>query len=547
LCYQVFQYYYTMHSNLRLFTKCSNTQIPYLQQQLTRFLRPVLSLLLLLSAGEMLKASTACTEIAAESKQIATYIRESRYQQAVQTFSQLQQGSLLAQCEDPAVLSDLYVSAATAFTLVVARDSAIKYLERSLQLSTKGNLPDIRRRASVTYAMLLNQLGSYERALILYREVYREESRTAPRNYQRKSVNSFNLGLTFQNLNQADSADYYLQQALLYADKAGFDPIKPNIFGLLAEQHIRQADLAGAMRYARQALQASKKNNNSEQVLQGWLLQADVHIAANNLPEALSCLRQAERLTNDNTYTLLRAKIYKSRYQIMLGKGDSLLAVRDLLRYQQIRDTLELRNRKAQTESLSNMLQIAEEKYQLERRFNKIQRTQLIQRYSLALLVAIILIILILFRLYYIDVRTKSLLFKINLSRKKEQELGTQRHEGIFYQAVELVEKDKLFLDPDFSITQLARLLGTNEKYLSNAINEGTGDNFKAFINQYRINSIKQRIEDAIVSDNPITRFSAIGEECGFKNESTFYRVFKEETGMAPKEYANMMKKHLHP
>ena len=231
----------------------------------------------------------------------------------------------------------------------------------------------------------------------------------------------------------------------------------------------------------------------------------------------------------------------------MLGRGDSLLAVSDLLRYQQIRDTLELRNRKAQTESLSNMLQIAEEKYQLERRLNKIERTQLIQRYSLALLVAVIVIILILFRLYYIDVRTKSLLFKISLTRKNQQQLGTQRHEEIFYQAVAIVEKDNLYLDPDFSITQLARLLGTNEKYLSNAIKEGSGDNFKAFINQYRINSIKQRIEDAIASGNPITRFSAIGEECGFKNESTFYRVFKEETGMAPKEYANMMKKHLHP
>jgi YesN/AraC family two-component response regulator len=102
-----------------------------------------------------------------------------------------------------------------------------------------------------------------------------------------------------------------------------------------------------------------------------------------------------------------------------------------------------------------------------------------------------------------------------------------------------------LYLDPDVSIAQLARMLGTNEKYLSNAIKTGSGDNFKAFINQYRISSIKQRIEEAILSGDSLTRFSMIGEECGFKNESTFYRVFKEETGMAPKEYATMLKKHL--
>lgn len=508
--------------------------------------RALLVVVWLLAWGQQLRAAgQPCGAVEKVTRSMIEDVQAARYPEALQAYSQLQRGKQLAACEDSAPLANLYMTVATAFTMNVVRDSAIKYLELSLQLSTTHNLPDIKFRASTTYAMLLNQLGDYTRALALFREVYKGQKQLAPKDFRRRSINTFNLGLTFQNLQQPDSALFYLKQSLAYAEKAGFEPIKPNILGILAEHYLQQKDMKQATYYADAAVRASKQNNNREQVVQGWLLQADLQLAGQQQRAALASIDQAGRLMDNNSFSLLHAQVHKKRYQLLLNMRDSLSALRDLLQYQQIRDSLDVRNRNAQRESLSNMLKIAEEKYALEKRLIQTERTQLVQRYSLALLLAVVLVILVLFRLYYVNVRNKSMLFKINLSKKNQQQVVNHKHEDIFYQAVELVEKEKLYIDPDFSIAQLSRLLGTNEKYLSNAIKTGSGDNFKAFVNQYRISSIKQRIEDAILSGDPITRFSAIGEEFGFKNESTFYRVFKEETGMAPKEYALMLKKHL--
>ncbi len=503
------------------------------------------TLMLSLLSWQQARANSSCDAIEKAALQIKEEVQSARYYEALQRYGKLQRGGQLQACEDPAPLANLYITVATAFTISVVRDSAIKYLELSLQLSTTNNLPDIKNRASTTYAMLLNQLGAYERALALFREVYQEQIKLNPDDFRRKAINTFNIGLTFQNLRQPDSALVYLQQSLSFADKAGFAPIKPNIFGILSAHYLETGDFKQAQRYADAALSASQQNNNREQIVQGWLLQADLLIAQQQRTAALASIDKAKKLMAGDHFSLLHAQLYKKRYQLLFAMRDSLSGLRDLLEYQQIKDSLDIRNRDAQRESLSNMLQIAEEKYALEKRLVQTERARLIQRYSLALLLAVVMVILVLFRLYYVNVRNKSLLFKINLNKKNQQQIANHKHEDIFYQAVDLVEKEKLYLDPDVSIAQLARMLGTNEKYLSNAIKTGSGDNFKAFINQYRISSIKQRIEEAILSGDPLTRFSMIGEECGFKNESTFYRVFKEETGMAPKEYAMMLKQHL--
>jgi AraC-like DNA-binding protein len=501
--------------------------------------------MLCLFSCQQLHANSSCDTIEKTTLQMIEEVHSARYYEALKRYAKLQQGGQLQRCEDPAPLGNLYLTVATAFTMSVVRDSAIKYLELSLQLSTTNNLPDIKYRASSTYAMLLNQLGAYERALALFREVYRGQNQLTPKDFRRKAINTFNIGLTFQNLRQPDSALVYLQQSLSFADKADFAPIKPNIFGLLSTHYLQAGDFEQAKRYVDAALGTSQQKNNREQMVQGWLLQADLLTAQQQRSAALASIDKAKQLMKGDHFSLLHAQIYKKRYQLLFAMRDSLSGLRDLLKYQQIRDTLDIRNRDAQRESLSNMLQIAEEKYALEKRLVQTERARLIQRYSLALLLAVVVVILVLFRLYYVNVRNKSLLFKINLNKRNQQQLANHKHEDIFYQAVDLVEKEKLYLDPDMSIAQLARMLGTNEKYLSNAIKTGSGDNFKAFINRYRISSIKQRIEDAILSGDPLTRFSMIGEECGFKNESTFYRVFKEETGMAPKEYAMMLKQHL--
>lgn len=97
-----------------------------------------------------------------------------------------------------------------------------------------------------------------------------------------------------------------------------------------------------------------------------------------------------------------------------------------------------------------------------------------------------------------------------------------------------MLEIEELYLDPSLSLKTLADKLETNTKYLSQVVNHCSGHNFQQFINTYRIEHVKYRLNEG--AQEYLTLFG-VAQQCGFKNKSTFYKVFKDITGLTPKEY----------
>lgn len=94
----------------------------------------------------------------------------------------------------------------------------------------------------------------------------------------------------------------------------------------------------------------------------------------------------------------------------------------------------------------------------------------------------------------------------------------------------------KPYLDADLSLPQLALMLQIPAHHLSRVINEIFGLNFFDFINRYRIEEVKAKI------DNPqFNNLSLLGIafESGFNTKSAFNRVFKKMTGLTPSQYKN--------
>jgi PAS domain S-box-containing protein len=104
----------------------------------------------------------------------------------------------------------------------------------------------------------------------------------------------------------------------------------------------------------------------------------------------------------------------------------------------------------------------------------------------------------------------------------------------LYFKLKDLLQKEKLYLDPNLSLKDVADRLATNTKYLSQVVNNHSGKNFQHFINNYRVAEAKKQIMDA--NNNNLTLYG-IALECGFKNKSTFYKVFKEITGQTPREF----------
>ncbi|MEW6983470.1 helix-turn-helix domain-containing protein [Colwelliaceae bacterium 6471] len=93
------------------------------------------------------------------------------------------------------------------------------------------------------------------------------------------------------------------------------------------------------------------------------------------------------------------------------------------------------------------------------------------------------------------------------------------------------MELEQLHLDPSLSLHKLARHVAIPPNYISQTLNETMGTNFFDFVNKWRIETAKPKIianEDTVLN---------IAMEVGFNARSSFYKVFKKETGKTPTEF----------
>jgi YesN/AraC family two-component response regulator len=107
----------------------------------------------------------------------------------------------------------------------------------------------------------------------------------------------------------------------------------------------------------------------------------------------------------------------------------------------------------------------------------------------------------------------------------------------LFRELRDVFDKQKLFLDPELNLKTVTKILGTNQKYLYQAISENSDNNFRSFLNRYRVDEAKQVIEKKI-GQNEELNLSGLYASVGFNSPVSFYRAFKSVTGLTPKDYA---------
>ena len=111
------------------------------------------------------------------------------------------------------------------------------------------------------------------------------------------------------------------------------------------------------------------------------------------------------------------------------------------------------------------------------------------------------------------------------------------RKEELFEQIDRLVVEEEWYKDRSLTLKKLARELGTNELYVSQAINTLSGLNFNTYVNQYRIKEAKNLLLDPRQESPSILDISL---KVGFSNPSTFSRTFKKLSGFSPSEYLKL-------
>ncbi len=93
---------------------------------------------------------------------------------------------------------------------------------------------------------------------------------------------------------------------------------------------------------------------------------------------------------------------------------------------------------------------------------------------------------------------------------------------------------EKPYLDSELTIDKLSEKLGLSRHVVTEVLNTGFNKNFYQFVNEYRVEAVKDMLSDP---KKDMLSIEAIGYESGFNSKSTFFSVFKSITGKTPAQF----------
>jgi AraC-like DNA-binding protein len=134
----------------------------------------------------------------------------------------------------------------------------------------------------------------------------------------------------------------------------------------------------------------------------------------------------------------------------------------------------------------------------------------------------------------YLQIRTT------NVGPQPTKATGTDIPQTTVKQVVATLQQamvaDRIFLDPELTVEKVGQHTQLAPKLISAVINQHLHKNFNSFINEYRIEEVKQRLVDSTHEHLTLT---GIAFDSGFNSQATFQRTFKQLTGVSPKVYVN--------
>lgn len=133
----------------------------------------------------------------------------------------------------------------------------------------------------------------------------------------------------------------------------------------------------------------------------------------------------------------------------------------------------------------------------------------------------------------------KQLIHKVPFAKKVMKTLD----QGLANQlSLELEQKmltEKWYLEEDLTMPSLANKMGISAHQLSELLNSQLEKNFYEYINHFRLQQAKRMLsEDSFLH----LTVSDIAYQSGFNNKNSFYRFFKQDTGMTPTNYRKINK-----
>jgi AraC-like DNA-binding protein len=105
---------------------------------------------------------------------------------------------------------------------------------------------------------------------------------------------------------------------------------------------------------------------------------------------------------------------------------------------------------------------------------------------------------------------------------------------ALFARIERLMQDEQPWSDPDFDVGTLARLLKTYPNAVSKALSRAGDTTFYDYVNAHRVREAQRLLKDPVESRFKV---EALGRQAGFRARSTFFKLFRQHTGLTPAEY----------
>jgi AraC-like DNA-binding protein len=141
------------------------------------------------------------------------------------------------------------------------------------------------------------------------------------------------------------------------------------------------------------------------------------------------------------------------------------------------------------------------------------------------------------FLIYWLGIKGLIVTYR-NKTRNKISSHSTSLQPVIIEETVtnlkKAMETDKIFLNPNLTLDILSQHTRIPPKTISIVLNQHLQKSFNEFVNGYRVEEVKKRLQE-----NPQSNLTILGTalESGFNSKASFQRIFKEMTGISPGGY----------
>ena len=341
-----------------------------------------------------------------------------------------------------------------------------------------------------------------------------------------------------------DGARRYADEAKRIADKESYTLVYPRIYMVLGEAALDDGDAAAADGLFRKGFEAAR-NTDPDFYFELAIPYIRMLIQTGRYQEAEEFLAGTLSIVDRNDNIRYRHVLLEQLSALKEAQGDIHSAYRYFKSAVSSRDSI--MNVDKET-SFNNLLDLYE-KASLQ---NIIRKRQYDMYVTLFICVLSLLICAFFIYRYIRQIRLNKELVQRNQEYLKRSEMlrmylkpestqsGNESADEVLFGKLErIMREEHVYRSNDISLDKLAAMLGSNRTYISRVINRYADKSFWGYVNMYRIAEATEILSDL----NNEVQIKNIYEVLGYNSAASFFRVFREETGISPSKYREEVRK----